>query len=412
MTAADSRSDPLALLDDYDFELPPRAIAQTATQERDAARMLVLDRASGAIVDPAGDPRVRDLPAWLRPGDLLVVNTTRVLPARLAGRKASGGAAEALLLGRESSSEALADEVVGAPPATRTSEIEAQPAAPSQRRYRALLRCTGRVREGLALRFGEGDTIVAVVVAIHERGEVTLAFDADVDPYRVGSAPLPPYIRRPTAAATAGTGDAEAATRAADLERYQTVYAREPGAVAAPTAGLHFTQSLFEALAARGIERAEVVLHVGAGTFRPLDADALETGRLHAERFELPERTVRAVTQTRARGGRIVAVGTTTTRVLESCVDAAGELVARRGETTLFLRPGGPPIRVVDALFTNFHLPRSSLLLLVAAFIGRKPLLDAYAHALARGYRFYSYGDAMLVLPDARQEASMRGERP
>jgi S-adenosylmethionine:tRNA ribosyltransferase-isomerase len=203
--------------------------------------------------------------------------------------------------------------------------------------------------------------------------------------------PLPPYIEREDAPQ--------------DEERYQTVYAREPGAVAAPTAGLHLTEPLFERLEARGVERAEVILHVGAGTFRPLDSKSLEESRLHAEDFVLPEETVAAIERTRARGGRVLAVGTTTARVLESCVDASGRLTARSGTTTLFIRPEGPPFRVVDALLTNFHLPRSSLLMLVAAFFGRRPMLDAYRHAIDAGYRFFSYGDAMLILPGAADRA-------
>jgi S-adenosylmethionine:tRNA ribosyltransferase-isomerase len=226
------------------------------------------------------------------------------------------------------------------------------------------------------------------VAAIHDRGEVTLRFDADVDPYRSGEAPLPPYIRR-----------ADARSRDADLSRYQTIYAREPGAIAAPTAGLHLTERLLERLRERGVGLSEVVLHVGAGTFRPLDREALESGRLHPEAFDLPGETVDAIHETRAAGGRIIAVGTTTTRVLESCVGADGRLHAGPGTTDLFIRPGGPPFRVVDGLLTNFHLPRSSLLLLVAEFVGRAPLLAAYRRAIETGIRFYSYGDAMLIAP-------------
>ncbi len=366
-----------AVLDAYDFALPETQIAQTAEADREAARLLVLARETGEVLEPERDHRVRDLADWLAPGDLLVVNATRVVPARLLGRKRSGGLAEALLLERD------------AAPGARAGD------------YRALVKCTGRLREGLVLEFhrpepsdappppaGTPESVTAEIVARHGRGEVTLRFDPDQgDPYAVGVAPLPPYIRRPDGRFTA-----------ADLERYQTVYAREPGAVAAPTAGLHLTTALLERLRARGVEIAEVVLHVGAGTFRPLDAEAWASGRLHRERFELGAGTVAAIERTRAAGGRVVAVGTTTTRVLESQADAAGRLVPGRGETDLFLRPGAR-FRVVDALFTNFHLPRSSLLMLVAAFVGREPLLAAYHHAIARGFRFYSYGDAMLILP-------------
>jgi S-adenosylmethionine:tRNA ribosyltransferase-isomerase len=353
-------------LDAFDYALPAERIAQTPCEPRDAARLLHLDRASGVRTPH----RVSDLPRLLRSGDLLVVNTTRVLPARLRGHKASGGAAEALVLGRAGA----------APRHGRTS-------------WRALLRCRGRLRPGLKLVLGGLD---AEVAALGEGGEVELAFPAGADPYRGGEAPLPPYIRRE-------------APRPEDRERYQTVFAREPGSVAAPTAGLHFTPALLEALAETGVERAEVVLHVGPGTFRPLSARDLARGELHAEPFELPEETAAAVARTRARGGRVVAVGSTATRVLESRARPDRGVEPGRGETRLFLRPRRPahpsdpecdaprPFGVVDALLTNFHLPRSSLLLLVAAFAGRRAVLDAYAEAVREGYRFYSYGDAMLI---------------
>ncbi len=363
-----ARDDPLALLDDYDFALPESSIAQAPAKTREDARLLIVDRNSGRILEADRDHRIRDLPEWLRPGDLLVVNTTRVLPAKLVGRKSSGGAAEALLLGREGAD------------------------------YRALVKCTGRLRKGLGFHFGEaGDSITASIVSLQDRGEVMLRFEGDVDPYAHGEAPLPPYIRRHARGSDAEGSGPE------DLERYQTVYAREPGAIAAPTAGLHLTEPLLEHLRAQGVELAEVVLHVGVGTFRPIDADAIETGRLHAERFELPAATVQAIEKTRAAGGRVIAVGTTTTRVLESRADENGRLAVGTGETDLFIRPGAPPFRVLDGLLTNFHLPRSSLLLLVAEFIGRRELLAAYDHAIREGFRFYSYGDAMLILSDARR---------
>jgi S-adenosylmethionine:tRNA ribosyltransferase-isomerase len=360
MTSADPEEpNPLAFLDAYDFELPESHIAQAPTPERDAARLLVLDRTTGKILESGPDHHVRNLPRWLRKGDLLVMNSTRVRSARLVGRKASGGVAEALLLGPD-----LAN--------------------PSH--HRALVKCTGRLREGLTFQFGPNSELEARISALHEHGEVTLRFDPEVDPYAHGQAPLPPYIRR------APSQSAE------DLERYQTIYAKVSGAVAAPTAGLHFSHALFADIQAAGVRRAEVVLHVGSGTFRPLDADSILSGRLHPEEFVLPAETVAAIDRTRAAGGRIVAVGTTTARVLESRVDDNGQLRAGSGTTDLFIRPGGPPFRAVDALLTNFHLPKSSLLLLVAEFAGRRALLDAYAHAVREGFRFYSYGDAMLVL--------------
>jgi S-adenosylmethionine:tRNA ribosyltransferase-isomerase len=337
----------------YDFALPPERIAQQPADERDGARLLVLERASGVLHHAA----VRDLAAWLRPGDLLVRNATRVLPARLRGRKQTGGAAEALLLGPA--------ELPG--------------------RYRALLRSGGRARVGQKLRFASGALgCDAEIAALGDAGEVVLAFAADADPYGVGETPLPPYIRRD-------------APRPQDAARYQTIYARVPGSVAAPTAGLHLSERVLAALAARGVASAELVLHVGLGTFRPLRDEELARGRLHAERYWLPEETARAVDATRARGARVVAVGTTSARVLETRARDDGGIAAGAGETDLLLAPGSR-FRMVDALLTNFHLPRSSLLLLVAAFAGRERILDAYATAIREGYRFYSYGDAMLIL--------------
>jgi S-adenosylmethionine:tRNA ribosyltransferase-isomerase len=338
-------------LDDYDFALPPEQIAQEPPAKRDGGRLLQLDRASGATTHRT----IRDLPELLQPEDLLVLNTTRVLPARLRGHKETGGAAEALLLG------------------------EAGPA-----RYRALLRTRGRQRVGQKLTFErDAARAEAEIVAIAPDGSVELAFTTKDSPYALGEMPLPPYIRREAA-------------RTQDESRYQTTFARVPGSVAAPTAGLHLSPELLDAIAARGVERAEVVLHVGLGTFRPIDADDLARGELHSERYELPAATADAIAQTKARGGRVVAIGTTTARVLESCAEADGRVRAGEGETRLFLQPGAS-FRVVDALLTNFHLPRSSLLLLVAAFAGREPVLRAYREAVAAKYRFFSYGDAMWI---------------
>jgi S-adenosylmethionine:tRNA ribosyltransferase-isomerase len=339
--------------DDYAFVLPPECIAQTPATRREDARLMHLVAGEGRPTHHG----VRDLPDLLRPGDLLVVNATRVLPARLRGHKQSGGAVEALILG---------------------------PAADDPRCYRALLKCNGRQRPGLALRFESGSVLrEATLRCVAEDGEVVLDFGTSGSPYDVGETPLPPYIER-------------GAARPEDAERYQTTYARVPGAVAAPTAGLHLGESLLAALAARGIERAEVVLHVGPGTFRPPSPADLARGRLHAERFDLPEATATQIETAQREGRRIVAVGTTSMRVLETCSDLEGRVHPRSGETDLFIRPGSQ-IRCVGALLTNFHLPRSSLLMLVAAFSGRERILAAYAEAVAEGYRFYSYGDAMLL---------------
>lgn len=364
----------------YHYELPEALIAQQPAEQRAKSRLMLIDRDGGAVVDSTRT-RVDDLDRLLAPGDLLVVNATKVLPARLRGRKSSGGRCEALIL----------DPL----PHLRSGDL--RPC------WHALVKSSGRLRVGLRFAFDAprddspppsaeaGIAEIAEIVEIGRGGIVVLAFEPGSDPFAVGEAPLPPYIRRP--ADTLSPAD-----RRRDLDRYQTVYARAPGAVAAPTAGLHLTDALLARLAERGVECAEVVLHVGIGTFRPLRPEDLEAGRLHSERYELPEETACAIARTRAAGGRIIAVGTTTTRVLEHRADGAGGVLPGKGETDLFLRPGSR-IRVVDGLLTNFHLPGSSLLMLVAAFVGREPMLAAYRRAVAERFRFFSYGDAMLILP-------------
>ena len=345
----DSESD----LDAYDFEIPAERIAQHPPPDREDARLLVVDRNADAPIHAS----VADLGGQLRAGDLLVVNATRVLPARLRGHKVTGGAAETLLL---------------------------QPLAEAGH-FRALVRSRGRLRVGQKYEFGPlGAELDAEIVALDPRGEIELAFAPDADPYAIGEMPLPPYIRR-------DAPDPE------DPVRYQTTFARVPGSVAAPTAGLHLTNRLFDELAGRGIDRCEIVLHVGAGTFRPLTSDTLRDGVLHPERYALPPAVAARVNRAKDAGGRVIAVGTTSARVLESCANDAGRVEPAAGETRLFLRPGAR-FRVVDGLLTNFHLPRSSLLLLVAAFAGRRRVMDAYAEAMRSGYRFFSYGDAMLIL--------------
>jgi S-adenosylmethionine:tRNA ribosyltransferase-isomerase len=328
---------------DLAYELPPQQIAQAPVEPRDAARLLVLERASGAL----SELRFAELADRVGPRDLVVVNDTRVRPAKLRGRKRSGGKAEALLLER-------------LPDATWT----------------AYVRSRGRLAVGLELEFG---ALVARVVEVRPGGTCRLELaspdggspDALLD--ALGEAPLPPYIAR-------------AAPRAADLADYQTIFAREPGAVAAPTASLHFTTEL----AAR-LRIATVTLHVGPGTFRPVRCARLEDHELDAECFRVPESTARAIAATRADGGRVIAVGTTVVRALETTGGAAGS-----GDTKLLILPGHA-FRAVDGLITNFHLPGSSLLALVMAFAGVEPTRRAYRHAIAAGFRFFSYGDALWI---------------
>jgi S-adenosylmethionine:tRNA ribosyltransferase-isomerase len=352
---------------DFDYVLPPERIAQEPASPRDAARLL----AHHLRADRSEHRHVRDLDALLAPGDLLVVNDTRVRCARLVGRRASGGAVELLLLEREGA-----------------------------RRWRALARPAARLKPGERLEL-EGGALLATLVGRRRAPDgdpepewrleldVPAGEDVEVALERHGRMPLPPYIRRPRG---------EDPQRDADRESYQTLFAREPGAVAAPTAGLHFTPALLERLATRGVERASVTLHVGEGTFKPVTSEDTEDHVMHAESYTLPQATVEAVERCRTRGGRVVAVGTTCVRTLESCADEQGRLRAGSGTTRLFLVPGAR-FRVVDALLTNFHLPRSTLLMLVSAFAGHERVLRLYREAVEQGYRFYSYGDAMLLLP-------------
>jgi S-adenosylmethionine:tRNA ribosyltransferase-isomerase len=343
-----------ALLASYDYVLPPERIAQEPAEPRDAARLLVLERGSGRRVD-AG---VRDLGAWLRPGDCLVVNDTRVLPARLLGRLAgSEREAEVLLLRRLAGDE-----------------------------WDALLRPARRCPPGAVIVLGDG-AARATVTARREAGRAAVrleGLEGEALLARHGLPPLPPYIRH------------YRKPGGEDWTRYQTVYATRDGAVAAPTAGLHFTPALLAGLAAAGVPTAALTLHVGPGTFRPVRAERVAEHRVEAEWYEVPPSAADAVARTRAAGGRVVAVGTTTARVLETAAGPDGRLAPGAGWTDLTIVPGHR-WRAVDLLLTNFHLPRSSLFLLVAALAGREALLGAYAHAVRAGYRFYSYGDAMLV---------------
>jgi len=336
---------------DFHFDLPPELIAQAPLAERSASRLLLADGAAGRVEDL----RFADLPDLLRSGDLLVFNDTRVLPARLFGRKASGGAVEILIERVTGSHEARAQLGVSKKPQPG-GRIVLQDGSEA-----TVLRREG---EFFVLRFETAEPLEKLLL-------------------RLGRMPLPPYIER--------------AADAADDERYQTVFARESGAVAAPTAGLHFDAPLLAALAARGIESGYVTLHVGAGTFQPVRAERLEDHSMHREWLNVGAELVEKIRRTRERGGRVIAVGTTVVRALESA-RRDGELAPFAGETQIFIFPGYR-ITTVDALLTNFHLPESTLLMLVSAFAGREFVLGAYRHAVAQRYRFFSYGDAMLLWP-------------
>lgn len=346
---------------DFDFELPEHLIAQSPLPERDASRLLVLPRTEGAPDHRA----FRDLPELLAPGDLLVRNDAKVIPARLRGSKMETGGRVELLL------------------------CDPLPPVGGRAAWRCMGGSSKPLRPGRRLRFeAEGQVLEAEILGTLDGGFVDVAFDAAPDAFldrleELGELPLPPYLGRPPAAS--------------DRERYQTIYARERGAVAAPTAGLHFTEAIFDRLQERGIETTSVTLHVGPGTFMPVRAEEVEAHRMHAERYHVPEATAEAIARTRVRGGRVIAVGTTALRTLESAADGTGGVRAGPGSSELFVRPGYD-FRVVEGLVTNFHLPRSTLVMLVAALTGRERLLSAYAEAVREGYRFYSYGDAMLVI--------------
>ena len=335
-------------LDDFDYELPPELIAQTPLPERSASRLLIMD---GARLE---DRRFSDLPQLLRAGDLLVFNDTRVIHARLHGTKDSGGKVEVLIerpIGRH---EALAQ--------VRASHAP-KPGSRLVLEDALVVQVVAREGEFFLLRFPGTDDLAALLE-------------------RHGKLPLPPYIQREA-------GDADEA-------RYQTVYAREHGSVAAPTAGLHFDEALISALRERGVELAYLTLHVGAGTFQPVRVDDLSRHRMHRERYIIPADTVTAMREARTRGGRIIAVGTTSLRALEAAAQE-GEIIAGPGETEIFILPGFR-FRTADCLITNFHLPKSTLLMLVSAFAGMDNIRGAYRHAVAEGYRFFSYGDAMFIM--------------
>lgn len=368
-------------LEAYQYVLPAERIAQDPAVPRDSSRLLVVDSPQSHRHEI-----FRSLPQWLKPGDLLITNNTRVIPARLFGRKPGGAAVEVLLL---------------------------EPQSPH--RWLALVKPGRRLKPGAEIYFGPGFTpadsnqpscrpeapspqLIAKILDNHPATggreiEFTVPSGEDLMTVidRLGQMPLPPYITESQA----------------DPEQYQTVYAVRPGAVAAPTAGLHFTPGLFDALNSAGIQRAELTLHVGVGTFRPVETANITDHTMHSEWIEVPAETVAQVQRTRAVGGRVIAVGTTVVRALEGAAAHTGEIQPFQGKTNLFIYPGYR-WRVVDGLITNFHLPGSSLLMLVSALVGRQRLLELYQVAVEQQYRFYSFGDAMLLLPEAKPGSEPR----
>ncbi len=395
---------------EFEFDLPSDLVAQEPSPKRDDARLMYLPRDGGQI----GHFRITDLPRLLRPGDLIVVNDTRVFPARLLGHRVpSGGAVEALLVGREHPSSSPAQLPAPTQPSSK-------PGGSSVEYWRVLVHPGQKLKPGARVIFageGAGGVLQGEVVERHSFGRRLLrlwtedgrAIDEVVD--AIGHVPLPPYIKRPDANA--------------DRDRYQTVFARERGSVAAPTAGLHFSPALIDALRAAGVEITSITLHVGYGTFQPVRVDEVENHRLESERYDVSAGAAHAVTMARREGRRVIAVGTTTIRTLEAVARGHdGQVVAGSGWTDLFIHPGVYPglahslnsglastgdaavdsgragfdFRVTNGLVTNFHVPRSSLLMLVCAFGGCQRVMTAYRTAVAERYRFYSYGDAMLIL--------------
>jgi S-adenosylmethionine:tRNA ribosyltransferase-isomerase len=347
-------------LTDFDYHLPPELVAQYPLPRRDASRLLVLRRDRGEV----HHARFRELAGWLDHNDVLVVNDTRVFPARLRGHKESGGRVELLLHHL---------------PAAGDTGVEAPESARARATYR------GRLKVGQVLHFG--DNLRAEVVSLVAPGVAEVLFATANGGLsgallQAGEVPLPPYIQR--------------SPRCEDRDRYQTIYAARPGAIACPTAGLHFTEELLRGLAQRGIETVTVTLHVGPGTFLPVRQEDYTRHRMEPEYFELPEEAAARLNEARGRGKRLVAVGTTSVRVLEHCAGKSG-FVPQQGWCDLYIYPGYQ-YKAVDRLLTNFHLPRSTLLLLVSAFAGRDLLLRAYEEAVRERYRFYSYGDCMLIL--------------
>ena len=336
----------------YKFDLPEELIAQTPVEPRDASRLMCLDRESGAI----SHRHFRDLPSLLRPGDLLVANDSRVLPARLYGQKEDTGATMEFLL------------------------LEQK----EQKRWEVMVKPGRRAKVGTRFVFGDG-LLRAEVLDVLEGGNRLVEFTCDGDIFsvldQIGQMPLPPYITE----------------KLQDKERYQTVYSHELGSAAAPTADLHFTQELMGRLEKMGVRMAYVTLHVGLGTFRPVKEDNILEHKMHSEHYHLPRETADLINETKRRGGRVIAVGTTSCRTLESVATFAGEIKEAEGWTNIFIYPSYE-FKVLDGLITNFHLPESTLIMLVSAFAGYDHVMDAYRTAVAEKYRFFSFGDAMLIL--------------
>ena len=362
------------LVSDFHYDLPEEQIAQEPLSDRAGSRMLRLDRGTGKVADTA----FRDFPEFLRPDDLLVLNNTRVFPARLYGRR-GGSRAQPL----SPNNPAARDFLQGRVEVLLTRQISAEP-----NEWDCLVRPGRKIGVGEHLYFGEDSELQAVVLTRSAFGERRIRFAPVQDFFQIletlGHVPLPPYISRDDGPA--------------DQERYQTVYARERGSVAAPTAGLHFTPDILSRLRKRGIQIAELTLHVGLATFQPIRVQSVEEHRLHQEAYTISPENAEAVHRARAEHRRVVAVGTTTVRTLEYAAtkSAGGRIEPGSGEADLFIYPGYR-FQVVDAMLTNFHLPESTLLMLVCAFAGREPVLDAYRHAVQQGYRFYSYGDCMFL---------------
>lgn len=367
---------PTVLVSDFDFHLPEELIAQQPLEDRAASRLLHLDRRTGAIVDS----RFREFPDLLRADDLVIFNNTRVLPARLYGRR-SGLHSQPL----SPENPAMKEFLRGRVEVLLTKQVSSTPQT-----WEALVRPGRKIGVGETIFFGEGERgeLECEVIARGEFGERTVRF-ANVPDFfarveKLGHVPLPPYIHR---------ADTEA-----DRTQYQTMFARETGSVAAPTAGLHFTPEILERIHARGVETAEVTLHVGLGTFQPVRVEVVEEHRLHREHYEIPADTAERIERARKAGRRVVAVGTTTVRTLEFAAQQSpdGAIHPQSGEADIFIYPGFQ-FRVVGAMLTNFHLPQSTLLMLVAAFAGRDSVLAAYEHAVRERYRFFSYGDCMFL---------------